>query len=312
MTEKETREEFRLARDLANDLERSQQRAEAAEKALAEARDHLIAVALALSGCTAIPLGFDFSQLADQARGMKLAVLKAAGVERLRESLDCASAKLLMLASEICRDAKIDPVDSSDPRWTPSLADARRLRERAEAAEKALAEEKAYTQLLKNQRNAAEEQADKAETERDEQKARAQKAEDERDEWQAKALTRLDRIAALEKAEKALLACADHMGLDSDERTPEAIAEEVYGFVAGASAEASEVDRRGKRIAALKKAARDAMTRLEGWEGGDIGLAYDTLRAALDATQPATEKPEDWPEEFAHRSILPQRFHILR
>lgn len=53
-------------------------------------------------------------------------------LEQLKRERDLATAQLLMVGSEINGDPKMDPMDYRDPRWTPTLEEAAKLRAEAE------------------------------------------------------------------------------------------------------------------------------------------------------------------------------------
>ena len=58
--------------------------------------------------------------------------------DEARDHRDLATGKLLMVGSEIGGDPKLDPKDHRDPRWTPTLEDAAKLRTDNERLRKAL------------------------------------------------------------------------------------------------------------------------------------------------------------------------------
>lgn len=49
-------------------------------------------------------------------------------VEQVKRERDLTTSQLLMVGSEICGDPKLDPKDHRDPRWTPTLEEAAKLR----------------------------------------------------------------------------------------------------------------------------------------------------------------------------------------
>lgn len=60
---------------------------------------------------------------------------RAEAAERER---DLITSQLLMVGSEICGDPKLDPKDHRDPRWTPTLEEAAKLRAEVERLRGAL------------------------------------------------------------------------------------------------------------------------------------------------------------------------------
>lgn len=59
-------------------------------------------------------------------------------VEQVKRERDLITSQLLMVGSEICGDPKLDPKDHRDPRWTPTLEEAAKLRAEVERLRGAL------------------------------------------------------------------------------------------------------------------------------------------------------------------------------
>lgn len=98
-------------------------------------------------------------------------------VTRVRAARDLSGAQLLMVGSELFADGKLDPEDKRDPRWTPTLEQAAKLRreltavtaerdewkETADALEARWVEDQNAKDSLKSQLAAATARAEKAE-----------------------------------------------------------------------------------------------------------------------------------------------------